>query len=411
MRTVRARLRANTGSETSNSRLRLCRCLAIALAGPGLAQTSTSLADTTFSGYYTGELWQNTGGGMRSGSAYLSDAGLTIESNFAGLFGGVDAGLFAYFLWNNSTTFSDRYVGDAQVVSNIDAPQAIRVYELWYEQNLNEDVSLRFGLYDLNAEFDAISTASLFINSSHGIGAEYGQSGVAGPSIFPVTSLAARFDLAIDDQNLLRYAILDGVPGDPNDPSRTTIDLGGGDGVLHALEYNYTTTGGARFGIGGWLYSAEFDRIEATASRPRDDGNGGLYGFVEAPLYRSDSGVSVRGFLRYGIANDALNIFDRYAGAGVVARGLVPTRPNDRLGLAVASAGIGAAWDRATGGADSHETSIELTYSTQVTDWLRVQPDVQYILNPGGNPVLDNAFVVGLRFELTTGHTIAHGRR
>ncbi len=378
------------------------------LAGISLMPSPTSWADTALSAYYTGELWQNTGGGNRSGSAYLSDAGITIESKFGSLFGGVDASLFAYFLWNNSKTFSDRYVGDAQVVSNIDAQQAIRVYEFWYQQDLNEDVSLRFGLYDLNSEFDVVNTAGLFINSSHGIGAEYGQSGVAGPSIFPVTSLAARFDMAINDRNLLRYAILDGVPGDPNDPGRTTIDLGGGDGVLHALEYNYTGSDAARFGIGGWLYSADFDRIEATASRPHDDGNGGIYGFVEAPVYRGKDGVSLRGFLRYGVANDELNIFDSYLGAGVVVSGLLPSRPDDRFGLAVARAGIGAAWDRAAGGADNHETSIELTYSMQVTDWLRVQPDLQYIVNPGGNPGIDNAFAVGLRFELTTGHTIVH---
>lgn len=408
MKFTRARGRSAIGPAVSVCR-RLPRRLPSAfLLVLGFAAAPACWADTTFSAYYTGEFWRNADGGIRTGGGYLSDAGLKVASELDGLFGGVDSGIFAYFLWNNAKTFSDRYVGDAQVVSNIDAQQAVRVYELWYQQYLNEDVSLRFGLYDLNSEFDALDTASLFINSSHGIGAEYGQSGVAGPSIFPVTSLAARFDLAIDDRNLLRYAILDGVPGDPDDPSRTTIDLGGRDGVLHALEYNHSADGGARFGVGGWLYSADFDRIEATVTAPRDDGNAGVYGFVEGTLYRSDAGASVRGFLRYGVANDDLNVFDRYAGAGIVASGLVSSRPDDRFGLAIASAGVGDPWDRATGGANSHETSIELTYSTRLTRWLRIQPDVQYILNPGANPGLSDAFVIGLRFELTTDHTITH---
>lgn len=403
-----ARARATTGRAAVNYLRQSCRLAGILLLALGCVPPATTRADTALSAYYTGELWYNADGGIRTGTAYLSDAGLRIESELDGLLGGTDARFFAYFLWNNSNTFSDRFVGDAQVVSNIDARQAIRVYEFWYQQRLNEDVSLRFGLYDLNAEFDAVDTAGLFINSSHGIGAEYGQSGVAGPSIFPVTSLAVRFDMAINDRNLLRYAVLDGVPGDPDNPNRTTIDLGGSDGVLHALEYNYTVGGGARFGIGGWLYSADFDRIEGTASRPRDDGNGGVYGFVDTPVYRNDAGVMVRGFLRYGIANDDFNVFDNYAGAGVVARGLIPSRPDDRVGLAIASAGIGDSRARATGGADSRETSIELTYSTQITDWLRIQPDIQLIANPGGNPGLKNALVIGLRFELTIGHSIAH---
>lgn len=408
MTTARARRRAVSSIGAATTRRRLRRIAGLAFVGLVSVSPAPGWADTSLSAYYVGELLANTDGGLRRGSAYLSDAGLTVDSNLQSLFGRVDARVFAYLLWNNGTTFSDEYVGDLQVVSNIDAGRAVRVYELWYEQDLNDDVSLRFGLYDLNSEFDAVKTAGLFINSSHGIGAEYGQTGEAGPSIFPVTSLAARFDVAIDDRNRLRYAVLDGVPGDPNDPSRTSIDLGGGDGVLHALEYNVSGPGGARIGIGGWLYSADFDRIEATASQPRDDGNRGFYGFVDAPVYSSDTGATIHGFLRYGVADDEFNPFDRYAGAGVVATGMIPSRPDDRIGLAIASAGVGDPYIRAVGGADSHETSIELTYSTQVTEWLRVQPDIQFIVNPGADPGLASALVIGLRFELATEHAIAH---
>lgn len=328
------------------SRLRLA-----ALAVVSVLPVATCWADTSLSAYYTGDFWSNTDGGTRTGSAYLSDAGLEIETDSSALFGVTNATAFAYPLWNNSNTLSDRYVGDAQVVSNIDAGQAVRIYELWYEQHLNEDVSLRFGPYDLNSEFDAIVTAGLFINSSHGIGADFGQSGRAGPSIFPVTSLAARFEMAINDQSRLRYAMLDGVPGDPNDPSKSKIDLGGGDGVR------------------------------------------------------------IHGFLRCGIANDDLNVFAGYFGAGAVATGLFSSRPDDQLSLALASARTGLAFDRAVGGADSQETSIELSYSTQVMRWLRVQPDLQYIINPGVDPLLKYAWVIGLRFEVATEHTIPHGMR
>lgn len=411
MRAARARRRAIGAHGATEGRHCVCRVKRFAILLLWLPAFSPARADTSLSVYYTGELWHNVDGGLRTGAGYLSDAGLTIASDLDGLFGDVDAGVFAYFLWNNSKTLSDRYVGDVQGVSNIDAQQAVRVYEFWYEQALNEDVSLRAGLYDLNSEFDAIRSAGLFINSSHGIGAEYGQSGEAGPSIFPVTSLAVRFEMALNDRNVLRYAILDGVPGDPDDPSRTKIDLGGGDGVLHAVEYNYVADGGARFGLGGWLYSADFDAIEAAGNRPRDDGNGGIYGFVDAPIYESDTGATLHGFLRYGVANDAFNIIDSYTGAGIVATGLIRSRPDDRFGFAIASAGIGDPHDRAAGGAESHETSIELTYSAYLTDWLRVQPDVQYIVNPGADPARKNALVFGLRFELAARQSITHAWR
>lgn len=44
---------------------------------------------------------------------------------------------------------------------------------------------------------------------------------------------------------------------------------------------------------------------------------------------------------------------------------------------------------------------IELSYQCQVTPWLIVQPDVQYIINPGGTQDLDNALVVGGRASVT----------
>jgi porin len=38
--------------------------------------------------------------------------------------------------------------------------------------------------------------------------------------------------------------------------------------------------------------------------------------------------------------------------------------------------------------------------AVRVTEWLTVQPDVQYVVNPGTDPALDDALVVGLRFEI-----------
>lgn len=364
---------------------------------------ATSHAETTIEAYYTGEFLYNSTGGIDTGGTYLDDAGLLFETDLGDLFGSADATLFVYLLWNNNNTFSDQYVGDLQGVSNIDAERALRIYELWYEQPLSDAVSLRFGLYDLNSEFDAIDTAGFFINSSHGIGPEYSQTGEAGPSIFPVTSLAARLGWSIDDANTLRYALLDAVPGDPDDPSRTAIELGDGDGVLHALEYNYTFAGGARIGVGTWLYSEEFERVDGNGS---DDGNAGYYGFIDAPLLSSgDGGVDLAAWLRYGVAEDSLNVLDSYFGGGFVATGLVASRPDDQVGVAVASARVGNPFRRAVaaagGRADSDETKIELSYGLQVNEWLWLQPNIQYVINPGADPAQDDALVLALRFQAT----------
>lgn len=370
------------------------------LAAVSLCAATSAPAETKLTGYYMADVLHNSRGGIATGTDYISDAGVMLRTNALSLFRGQEGTLFAYLLWNNGSTFSARNVGDFQVVSSIDGPSEVRIFELWYEQSFGDSVSARVGLYDVNSEFDAIATAGLFVHASQGMGAEFAQSGVAGPSTFPATSLAARIELAAGQSGTLRYALLDGVPGDPDDPGSTTIDLGGDDGALHVLEYNYAADSGTRYGVGGWLYSADFALIEPGDTQARDDGNAGAYAFVDAPLYRADDGTALDGYVRYGVANEDLNPLDRYVGAGIVATGLVPGRPDDQAGFAIAHARFGSPARRVRGDAERHETTLELTYSAQVTDWLRLQPDIQYVINPGGRPDLGNALVVGLRFEL-----------
>lgn len=374
----------------------------IATASLILGLTATpAFGQTTLEAYAVSDVLSNVSGGIKTGTTAMADAGLVVASDLAGILGA--GGTFsAYLMWTNSSTFSERYVGDLQAVSSVDSGQATRLYEIWYEQNLGTEANLRVGLYDLNSEFDVIESSRLFANSSHGIGAEYGQSGEAGPSIFPLTSLAARLEWAVDESHTIRYALLDGVPGDPDDPSKTAIDLGDGDGVLHALEYKYRQQEGVHIGVGAWLYSADFELIEPLPNTSRDNGNSGIYGFVDVPVLSSDEGLKLNAFLRYGVADDRFNVFDSYIGAGALMTGFLPGRPDDQVGIAVASARTGNPWRRAAGSpVDSHETAIELTYSTQVNEWLRIQPDIQYVLNPGVDPSLENALVLGVRVEIS----------
>ena len=46
------------------------------------------------------------------------------------------------------------------------------------------------------------------------------------------------------------------------------------------------------------------------------------------------------------------------------------------------------------------ESNIELTYRIAPSDWLTLQPNVQWVINPGGEPGIADAWVLGLRFEV-----------
>lgn len=343
---------------------------------------------------YTQDVFHNADGGLRTGTAWMNNVDLTYRRAFDD---GARGTLFAYVLHNNGNSFSNEYAGDTQVVSNIDAPRATRVYELWYDYPVNDHVSLLFGKFDLNSEFDVIDSAGLFLHSSHGIGAAFGLSGRNGPSIFPVTSLAARIHWRIDDARSLRYAMFDAVAGDPADPSATTINLG--QGVLHALEYNQQLSGRLRLGLGAWRYSSSFARVDGTGN---GDDNDGAYVFADARLWQDRGGPSLDGFVRFGVADERFNRVERYTGAGIVLSSFSRRRPEDRIGLAVAHARTSSRFRAASPTPrDRAETAIELTWHAPITPWLQIQPDIQYIIDPSFEPMRDDALVFGLRFVVS----------
>lgn len=359
---------------------------------------------------YTADWRRNASGGLRRGTRYLDNLDLTLAIDAERAWGWRGATLFAHGLHNNGQTLSEDLVGDIQGVSNIETGvRASRLYEAWIERRFAADrASVKVGLYDLNTEFDTIETAGLFLNSSHGIGHDFSQSGRNGPSIFPVTSLAIRADYRIDDHWLVRAAVLDGVPGDPDHPAATIIRLGGRDGALVIGEVVYADDD-SRIALGHWRYTATFDDLLTTEAdgRPvgRDD-NAGIYLLAERRLTRetADSVQGLSGWLRLGLAEERINPVDRYLGAGLVYTGPFAGRDTDQIGLAIGWAKFGDPYRRAVAAlgdaTDGREISIEASYRAPITPWLTLQPDIQYVISPGGDPVLDDALVLGLRAEI-----------
>jgi porin len=288
-------------------------------------------------------------------------------------------------------------VGDLQVVSNIDAGEAWRLFEAWYEL-ADANWSVRAGLYDLNSEFDVNETGGIFLNSSHGIGAEFGQTGENGPSIFPVSSLALRAAMTIGPLTA-RAAVLDGVPGNSADSTSNRIELGSREGALAVSEIDVAYANSARLWLGYWRYSAEFDRIDGSESW---FGNDGWYIGTEAG-FRFGSRAAA-GFIRYGRADERFNVLSSYVGVGAVIAGPLGVRAADQLGIAVALARAGDPYRDYTAGmgarARRHETTLELTYRLRVNEYVVIQPDIQYVRNPSLSPGLDDAWVVGCRIQL-----------
>lgn len=400
-------------------------CVPVARADEAVA-TPTPSSALVPSIVFDGAVVTNLKGGARTGTTTADNLHLKLTADG-------DA-----FGWPGFTTYADvltvrggrpsNRVGDAQGVSNLEGPTGTQVEELWIQQNTAGGESVLAGIYDLNSEFYRLQAAGLFQNSAFGIGPEFAQSGVEGPSIFPRTSAALRVAVHPTDNTVLRVAILDGVP--IARPDGTHGVFRNGDGLLVIAELALLTQTApapdrppnvrSRIGrfstldpyddklaIGTWRYTRKF----ADLSELDDDGqarrrpSSGVYLVGETRLFASSGAAhrSLSAFLQLGYADPRVNRFSQYIGAGATATGWGLLRREDEWGLSIARATNGSHYQRSSvppGGPHS-ETTFELTYLTQALRHVAVQPDLQYVRHPNTDPSLANAWVAQVRFELS----------
>jgi porin len=339
---------------------------------------------------YTAEAVANVSGGMKRRTRYLDNLDVVLEADMERLFGWGGAELHLYGLYNNGQSIT-QLVGDALAVSNIEdtGKPRLRLYEAWLSQQLSPSLSVKFGLYDVNSEFDTLESAGLFIGSSHEIGMDISQSPLGGPSEFPETSLAIRLEKSFQGGARLRAAMINGAPPE-TEGAVPSITIPRSEGVYGIAELELPVKG-AKLLVGHWRYSSKFSSF----SGGRATGNTGYYLRGEAELGELGQ-TQIDGFFRLGTASGRFNMFDRFASAGIKFIGLLDQ--SDEAGLAISTARTSKGY-RLEQSAEQSETAIELTYRKNVHPNMTLQPTIQYVLNPSADPLVEDALVVGVRSE------------
>jgi porin len=380
----------------------------------------------TFS--YTGELVGSVSGGARREATALGMAGADLTVRLRRLIGWQGARAFFSLLGTHGGAPSE-LVGDVQGVSNMEAPGTVRLEEAWLQQNLFANrLSLLAGRYDLNTEFYRLQSAALFLNSSFGIGPEFGQSGVAGPSIFPNTAVGSRVEFDPSPFVGLRVAVLNGAPVDrPGGAARLFAAADGallvGEavvvrhpdsiGMMRQRRFHIGRSGprpyAAKLALGGWYYTARFPDLSATL--PGGDpvlhrGSGGVYLIGDQTVRPAGPGHSgpLTAFVQVGVGDGRVNQIAGYLGGGLTLGAPLAERLEDQLGVAVAAALNGSRFrdaQAAAGMPAGAEVVLEATYMAQLGTWLAAQTDVQYVFHPGGLQHNRNALVLGLRLAMT----------
>jgi porin len=200
----------------------------------------------------------------------------------------------------------------------------------------------------------------------------------------------------------------------------TDFDLSFDDGVLVLAELDLTLRRGAgpaalpgHVKLGGYYDSGRFVRlIDGRAGDLAGDpvyGNGGVYAGIDQKILDFGAAGEGRGLIPFVVLTGApqgdINLVPFYVNGGLIAKGPWAARPND-------SAQFGFIYGDFTavpGGTDAtgdgplmtYEAVLEWSYLIQVTPWLQVQPDVQYVIRPGGTGAIADALVLGAQIAVT----------
>jgi porin len=129
-------------------------------------------------------------------------------------------------------------------------------------------------------------------------------------------------------------------------------------------------------------------------SETNEDGNYGFYVIGEQMVYReratSDQGLTSWAALTYAPQQE-INTFPLFVSGGLVYQGLFKPRDRDKTALAFA---YGRVSDNLQD--KDFEILFEATHIIEITNWVDIQPDIQYIVHPGGSGEIPDALVVGV---------------
>lgn len=370
---------------------RMRRIVLLALFALGLAVRADADEAT---GYiyrvnYTGEVFADASGGMSRGVVYTGLLQATLDWH-VGLW---TAHGDAYMPHGDSLT--QQHVGDFSVVSNIDAVHQLRVHELWSQRQIGP-ASVRLGLLAADTEFWGSDTANLFVSSAFGA-----PSVVSGnlphPPIFPQGVLGARASFDLDKNDTLRVAALDGDGGDPVSANRHGLRIDFNHGALLVVEDQHlfgnaaAPTASAR--LGAFFHTGDFTDTHGASVH----GSWGVLGVIDHTINKR-----LVWFARAGIAEHDRSTVPWSVETGVNVGAVFG--PRNTFGLAVAYVDLNGHLQTPDNPPGlRHEVIVESTLNVPLDERITLQPDLQYIIDPGGAAAARNALVVGVRVNVALG--------
>lgn len=353
--------------------------------------TSTHRKAGRFAGSYDVEVTADTEKllGLKEGSLYIHGEGVWSKSQ------GIDGPAVGSFFGVN---------GDAR------ARRALDITELWYQQKMLDDkLTIRLGKLNITGGFEhhncpvsfdcssfANDETSQFLNNAL----------INNPTIpFPSFGLGATVNYAVSEYWYLSGGVTDAQADITETGFRTAFHKE--DYFLYTFETGWTPQFNSPNGplqgayrIGLW-YNPQ-PKANSDAEKNSRDDTGAYLTFDQILLKenkQTDDTQGLGAFARYGYAHSSRNDLVNFWSIGLQYQGIFEGRDDDVLAAGFAQGFFSNKADSTF--TEDSETVVEVYYNAAVTKNMNISPDIQYIVNPGGDKTNRDALVLGVRLQIT----------
>lgn len=370
---------------------------------------------------YAADVQGNPVGGKKKGFAYFHNIGLDLLIHTEKLVGWKGGRIHISASQRSGRSLTKRDIGNTFDVAQLCCGRTYKLVDLSLQQSLFEDkLNIRLGRIAGGDEFLSSPLYWLFVQN----GIDGNPVGIffnVGFSAYPNATWGVRVKSRPTKQSYIMAGVYNANP-DRIKNKHHGADFSFDGPYLVIAETGYhpnsllQSTGlPGSYKIGGYYQSGDFNNF--TDPNSTKNGNYGFYILLDQMIYREKGSErythqGLHPFVSLLFAPDSeINTFPFFMNGGLVYKGLIPGRNNDYAGFAVVygkySNKIAPTKTQPTEftppqitGTEDFEMVLEWMYKIQLTKWLNVQPDVQYVIKPGGTGNIPNALVIGFQMGI-----------
>lgn len=368
-------------------------------------------AGISFKASYTGQFADAISGGERQGNGYAQNFSVSTLLDTGKLFGLNGGTITIGFSQRQGRSVSADFIGNRIAVqSAYGVGETLRVAELSYEQLfVNNIIDAKIGFYPDGFDFGYTPIGCDFQNVGFCAHPQNLPAGTAGWADYPAARWGGRIKINVTRDIYWEIGTYDANPTYTEPGNGLKVSTSGSTGSMFPVELGYTPHfGGLPGHYKAGAYYDTSDAPDVTDSAEIDKGRYGFYAMADQMVVSFD-GTANRGLIalaQVSYSDPRTSVLQGSWVGAVIAQGISAARPHDYISIGYVHSIINGRRLQEEEGAttpytslDNAEGDLEVDYGAQLTPWLQLRPNVQYVVDPGtfSYKHVPNAWVLGLQ--------------